>query len=171
MSTHNGASQSVAFRAVKNCAAATNSSTYSSTAMRRRLNTTHGFQRRCVSEPRASRVSAGADHGMRCFRGARKEKPGGGNAGSDFFVIGVYGFKYAAWLVLVTPEGAERLVLIVQPTFFSCSSTFLFFCNVSKFNRTLCDFASFSVCLRTHSSLGGDDSYKARHMPRNKIQL
>jgi hypothetical protein len=28
--------------------------------------------------------------------GARKEKPGGGNAGSDFFVIGVYGFKYAA---------------------------------------------------------------------------
>jgi hypothetical protein len=26
----------------------------------------------------------------------RKEKPGGGNAGSDFFVIGVYGFKYAA---------------------------------------------------------------------------
>jgi hypothetical protein len=25
-----------------------------------------------------------------------KEKPGGGNAGSDFFVIGVYGFKYAA---------------------------------------------------------------------------
>jgi hypothetical protein len=105
---------------------------------------------------------------MRRFAGAKKEKPGGGNAGSDFFVIGVYGFKYAAWLVLVTLESAERLVVIVQPTFFSCSSTFLFFCNVSKFNRTLCDFASNSVRLRTHSSLGGDDWYKARHMPRTK---
>jgi hypothetical protein len=46
------------------------------------------------------------------FYGARKEKPGGGNAGSDFFVIGVYGFKYAAWLLLVAPESAERLVVI-----------------------------------------------------------
>ena len=79
-------------------------------------------------------------------RGARKEKPGGGNAGSDLFVIGVYGFKYAAWLLLVAPEGAERLVVIVQPTFCSCSSSFLFFSNVPKFNRTLCEFASFSVC-------------------------
>jgi hypothetical protein len=100
-------------------------------------------------------------------RGPRKEKPGGGNAGSDLFVIGVYGFKYAAWLLLVVPEGTERLVFIVQPTFCSCSSTFLFFSNVSKFNRTLCDFASFSVCLRTHSSLGGDDPVEARHMPND----
>jgi hypothetical protein len=62
-----------------------------------------------------------------CFQEPRKEKPGGGNAGSDFFVIGVYGFKYAAWLLLVAPEGAERLVVIFQPTSFlvlllSCSS-------------------------------------------------
>jgi hypothetical protein len=61
------------------------------------------------------------------FPGARKEKPGGGNAGSDFFVIGVYGFKYAAWLLLVAPESAERLVVIVQPysvlvLLLSCSS-------------------------------------------------
>ena len=95
--------------------------------MRRCLNTTHAFSRRCATETRALRASTGADHGMRRFAGARKEKPGGGNAGSDFFVIGVYGFKYAAWLVLVTLEGAERFVLIVQPTSFlvlllSCSS-------------------------------------------------
>jgi hypothetical protein len=69
----------------------------------------------------AVRASTGADHGMRRFAGARKEKPGGGNAGSDFFVIGVYGFKYAAWLVLVTPESAERLLLL------SSLLVFLFF--------------------------------------------
>jgi hypothetical protein len=59
--------------------------------------------------------------------GVTKEKPGGGNAGSDLFVIGVYGFKYAAWLLLFALESAERLVVIVQPTYFlvlllSCSS-------------------------------------------------
>ena len=125
--------------------------------MRKRLNTTHDFPRRCVTQAHALGANTGADHGMRRFAGARKEKPGGGNAGSDFFVIGVYGFKYAAWLVLVTLESAERLVVIVQPNFFSCSSIFLFFSNVFKFNRTLCGFASFSVRLRTHSSQGGDD--------------
>jgi hypothetical protein len=67
-------------------------------------------------------LHAGADHETTVFSGPRKEKPGGGNAGSDLFVIGVYGFKYAAWLLLVAPESAERLVLIVQPIFF------LFFC-------------------------------------------
>jgi hypothetical protein len=36
---------------------------------------------------------AGSGHDFRC---PEKEKPGGGNAGSDLFVIGVYGFKYAA---------------------------------------------------------------------------
>jgi hypothetical protein len=110
----------------------------------------------------APQANAGAHHerAFRIFARARKEKPGGGNAGSDLVVIGVYGFKYAAWLLLVAPEGAARLIVIVQPTFCSCSSTFLFFSKVSKFNRTLCDFASISVRLRTHSSLGGDDQIK-----------
>jgi hypothetical protein len=59
--------------------------------------------------------------------GAQKEKPGGGNAGSDLFVIGVYGFKYAAWLLLVAPESAERLLLLssqrsVLVLLLSCSS-------------------------------------------------
>jgi hypothetical protein len=66
----------------------------------------------------------------RPFFAGPKEKPGGGNAGSDLFVIGVYGFKYAAWLLLVAPESAERLVVIVQPISFlvlllSCSSSTL----------------------------------------------
>jgi hypothetical protein len=76
----------------------------------------HG-QRRC---------NVGAHHGTSVF-GPEKEKPGGGNAGSDLFVIGVYGFKYAAWLLLLAPVSAERLIVIVQPIFCSCSSTFLFF--------------------------------------------
>jgi hypothetical protein len=50
--------------------------------------------------------------------GAKKEKPGGGNAGSDFFVIGVYGFKYAAWLSFMPPESGEAVVFLVQPFFF-----------------------------------------------------
>src|SRR6185503_17405379 len=74
-----------------------------------------------------SRANAGAHHGTGVFSGPRKEKPGGGNAGSDLFVIGVYGFKYAAWLLLVTPEGAERLFLLssqisVLVLLLSCSS-------------------------------------------------
>jgi hypothetical protein len=77
----------------------------------------------------------GAHHGIVRFSGARKEKPGGGNAGSDFVVIGVYGFKYAAWLLLVAPESAERFVVIVQPISFlvlllSCSS--LTFSNLTE---------------------------------------
>jgi hypothetical protein len=79
-----------------------------------------------ASQARRLRERACADHGCG-FLEARKEKPGGGNAGSDIFVIGVYGFKYAAWLLLVTPESAERLVVIVQPVsvlvlLLSCSS-------------------------------------------------
>jgi hypothetical protein len=57
----------------------------------------------------------------------KKKKPGGGNAGSDLFVIGVYGFKYAAWLLLVALESAERLFLLssqlsVLVLLLSCSS-------------------------------------------------
>ena len=52
------------------------------------------------------------------FWGAKKEKPGGGNAGSDIFVIGVYGFKYAAWLSFMPPESGEAVVFLVQPIFF-----------------------------------------------------
>jgi hypothetical protein len=52
------------------------------------------------------------------FCGPRKRKPGGGNAGSEIFVIGVYGFKYAAWLSFMPPESGEAVVFLVQPIFF-----------------------------------------------------
>jgi hypothetical protein len=95
--------------------------------MRRRLSTTHDFPERCVTAARALRASTGVDHGIKGFAGPRKKKPGGGNAGSDFFVIGVYGFKYAAWLVLVTLESASGLFLLSSQLSFlvlllSCSS-------------------------------------------------
>jgi hypothetical protein len=62
------------------------------------------------------------------LRPPEKENPAVGTPGQTVFVIGVYGFKYAAWLVLVTLEGAEQVVLFVQPISFlvlllSCSST------------------------------------------------
>jgi len=56
------------------------------------------------------------------FAGPKKKKPGGGNAGSDFFVIGVYGFKYAAWMLLIALRGALIGLLLLSSRFF-----FLFF--------------------------------------------
>jgi hypothetical protein len=103
------------------------------------------------------------------FGRPKKEKPGGGNAGSDFVVIGVYGFKYAAWLSFMPLESGESFC-------FSCTANVLFFFFYflvlrlrSKFNRSLCEFASISVGLRTHSSLGRDDSTVARGMPRRNL--
>src|SRR5688572_15600504 len=94
--------------------------------MRRRLSTTLGSGGRCSSEPRGPRCDAGLDHGT-SFSGPQKEKPGGGNAGSDLFVIGVYGFKYAAWLFARDARKRGADVVIVQPISFlvlllSCSS-------------------------------------------------
>jgi hypothetical protein len=56
------------------------------------------------------------------FELPKKEKPGGGNAGSRFFVIGVYGFKYAAWLLLVVLARARSGLLLL-----SSQLLFLFF--------------------------------------------
>jgi hypothetical protein len=44
-----------------------------------------------------------------------------------FFVIGVYGFKYAAWLSFIPPEGGEAVCFSCPADFlllllFSCSS-------------------------------------------------
>jgi hypothetical protein len=99
----------------------------------------------------------------------KKKNPAVGTPGQTFVVIGVYGFKYAAWLSFSPLESGESdLFFLYSQKFFSCSSIFLFFYNVPKFNRTLCDFASFSVRLRTHSSLGGDAILKARPVPLRK---
>jgi hypothetical protein len=76
----------------------------------------------------ANRVRARALVTERWFLLTPKRKnPAVGTPGQIFFVIGVYGFKYAAWLLLVAPESAERVFVIFQPTSFlvlllSCSS-------------------------------------------------
>jgi hypothetical protein len=79
------------------------------------------------SEPLGSRANAGVHHGTAVFRGPEKKNPAVGTPGQIFFVIGVYGFKYAAWLLLVTPESAERIFLLssqlsVLVLLLSCSS-------------------------------------------------
>jgi hypothetical protein len=52
---------------------------------------------------------------------AEKENPAVGTPGQTLVVIGVYGFKYAAWLLLLMLESTERLLL------FSSLFIFLFF--------------------------------------------
>jgi hypothetical protein len=52
------------------------------------------------------------------FGAPEKEKPGGGNAGSGLFSYRSLRFQYAAWLLLVMRQNAERLVVIFQPIFF-----------------------------------------------------
>jgi hypothetical protein len=98
-----------------------------------------------------------ADHVSSVSRvaGPEKEKPGGGNAGSDIFVIGVYGFKYAAWLSFMPPESGEAVVFLVQPIFFllllsSCSS--ISFLNLTE---AFADSHRFlSVCALTRPWVG-----------------
>ena len=95
--------------------------------MRRRLNTVLDLGGAAASEARRLRASVGPHHECCVACGRRKRKPGGGNAGSDFFVIGVYGFKYAAWLFARDARKRGADVVIVQPVSFlvlllSCSS-------------------------------------------------
>jgi len=52
------------------------------------------------------------------LRPPEKENPAVGTPGQTFFVIGVYGFKYAAWLSFMPPEGGEAVVFLLQPIFF-----------------------------------------------------
>jgi hypothetical protein len=77
--------------------------------MRKRLNTAAAAWMMPDSQARPPVRSMGADHGLLRFAGAEKKKTRRWERRVRFFVIGVYGFKYAAWLVLVTPESAERL--------------------------------------------------------------
>jgi hypothetical protein len=89
------------------------------------------------SESRRARSGVGRDH---VFAGdhaeesgiSEKKNPAVGTPGQTFVVIGVYGFKYAAWLPFLTSEDAESvLFFFFSQCFFlvlllSCSSlTFL----------------------------------------------
>jgi len=53
------------------------------------------------------------------FSAAQKEKPGGGNAGSDFFSYRSLRFQLCGLAVaLLALKSAERLVVIFQPILF-----------------------------------------------------
>jgi hypothetical protein len=121
-------------------------------ARSRESNISRGARRRFRSRFRGSAAN---------LRGPKKEKPGGGNAGSDIFVIGVYGFKYAAWLSFLPLESGESILFLLYSQcfflvlLFSCSS--LTFLNLTE------PFAKshrFLSVLRTHSSLVGTHKEK-----------
>jgi hypothetical protein len=123
--------------------------------MRRRLNIERARDT-ALSEPPGEAVGVVIGHVSSVERTPKKENPAVGTPGSDFVVIGVYGFKYAAWLPFIRSRAVNRFC-------FSCTAYVFFFFFYflvlrlrSKFNRSLCDFASISVGLRTHSSLGRD---------------
>jgi len=63
--------------------------------------------------------------------GPKKKNPAVGTPGQTFVVIGVYGFKYAAWLSVQAPESADRISFSISANL-SCSSSsiFLLLCNV-----------------------------------------
>ena len=58
----------------------------------------------------------------RGFSGPEKKNPAVGTPGQIFFVIGVYGFKYAAWLLLVYARRRGAALLLLSSRFL-----FLFF--------------------------------------------
>ena len=78
-------------------------------------------------------ASACAHHESRVFQEARKEKPGGGNAGLDFFVIGVYGFKYAAWLF--ARDALQALSGLLLLSSLSCVLVLLLSCSSLTFSN------------------------------------
>ena len=139
--------------------------------MRNRLNTTLVCGRRCASQARPPRSNVGADHGILRFAGARKEKTRRWERRVRFFCYRSLRFQVCGLAVARYARKRGAACCYRPANFCSCSSTFLFFSNVFKFNRTLCGFASFSVDLRTHSSLGGDALYKARHMPDSEMAV
>jgi hypothetical protein len=98
------------------------------------------------------------------FPAPEKKNPAVGTPG-EFFCYRSLRFQVCGLAVARCARKRGAACCYCPAYLFSCSSTFLFFSNGSKFNRTLCDFALFSVGLRTHSSLGGDALYKAIHMP------
>jgi hypothetical protein len=64
-------------------------------------------------------------------RAPKKENPAVGTPGQTFVVIGVYGFKYAAWLLAQAPGGADLIYFSISAIVLcSSSSIFLLLCNV-----------------------------------------
>src|SRR5215467_6757121 len=95
----------------------------------------------------------------------KKKNPAVGTPGQTFLLSEFTVSSMRPGCRSCRPKAVKRLFFFYS-RFFSSSSLFLFFDFVSKFNRSLCEFASISVGLRTHSSLGGDGLILARAMPR-----
>jgi hypothetical protein len=136
--------------------------------MRRRLNIERARDTE-LSEPVREAVGVVIDHVSSVERTPKKENPAVGTPGSDFVVIGVYGFKYAAWLPFIRSRAVNRFC-------FSCTAYVFFFFFYflvlrlrSKFNRSLCDFASISVRFAHSLVPGQGQSRKARRMPRANL--
>ena len=94
---------------------------YSRTAMRKFLNISARDSAATRIVEQRPRKRAGSDHEF--SSGAKKENPAVGTPGQIFVVIGVYGFKYAAWLLFMTLESDESLLVFLLTANF----LFLFF--------------------------------------------
>jgi hypothetical protein len=90
--------------------------------MRKRLNIGRSRDGNSISEALRERTCDGRGHAfsMRDHNPPKKKNPAVGTPGQTFVVIGVYGFKYAAWLFVLAPGGAEVFC-------FSHSANILFF--------------------------------------------
>jgi hypothetical protein len=105
-------------------------------AMRKRLNIDAiPARNRGVNHLTAAAASAAITFSVsvvRRNRGPKKKNPAVGTPGQTFVVIGVYGFKYAAWLPFLPPVSGESVLFFFFSQYFflvlllSCSSlTFL----------------------------------------------
>src|SRR5262245_39349109 len=118
MSTQSESSQSLVWRAKKNCEPATSSSTYSNTAMRKRRNT-------CASRDAETAVKHAASTSTRVwltdrgFLEAQKEKTRRWERRVRSFCYRSLRFQVCGLAVArCAPKSDERLVVIVQPIFF-----------------------------------------------------
>jgi len=113
-----------------------------------------------VSQSAHEPCGVGLDHVFtappRISTGPKKKNPAVGTPGQTFVVIGVYGFKYAAWLSFIPLESGESVLFLLYSQcfflvlLFSCSS--LTFLNLTepfaKSHRFL------SVCALTRPWVG-----------------
>jgi len=113
-----------------------------------------------VSQPSHGVRDVAFDHVFAAPRqicaGPKKKNPAVGTPGQTFVVIGVYGFKYAAWLSFIPLESGESVLFLLYSQcfflvlLFSCSS--LTFLNLTepfaKSHRFL------SVCALTRPWVG-----------------
>jgi hypothetical protein len=88
------------------------------------------------------------------LRNAEKENPAVGAPGQTLFVIGVYGFKYAARLLACLDQKRRRfLMLLLQPSFSSSCSVSCSSGEVRNLTEAFADSPRFSVACVLNTSL------------------